>query len=131
MYIDDIPIYSPDFATHVQHVHLVLQRLSLPETCWINSIDWDFDKELENNFPAHIPVDCPADKKYIPPQLRNKLIAWTHNSPASEHPGTKRSSELIQNKYWWESMAKEINKMSCNASYVHNPRYPVTFQQGN
>lgn len=67
----------------------------LPHTCCVNVVEWDFDKEISNTFPHHVPPECSADRIYVPPQLRSKLITWAHMSPALGHPGTLRTLDLI------------------------------------
>lgn len=41
----------------------------LPETCWINAIEWDLDKEIENTLPYYVPENCPQDETCVPPRL--------------------------------------------------------------
>lgn len=102
----------------------------LPKECWINSIEWEFDEELNNSLPDPIPADCPINKKYVPPRLRNRLIVWAHTSPASGHPGTRRTLKLIQGKYWWESVAKEINDYVASCSICAQSKVPRHFPAG-
>lgn len=34
----------------------------LPDKCWINAIECDFDKELNNTLPYHRPAEYPEKK---------------------------------------------------------------------
>lgn len=77
-----------------------------------------FDKEISNTLPYHVPSGCPPTLTYMPPWLRSKLIAWAHASPASGHPGTRRTLELIKGKYWWPTSSQDVNRQfaSCSTS---------------
>lgn len=57
----------------------------LPKTCWINTIEWEFDKEIDDSLPYQVPTECPSNKRYVPPRLRNKLITWAHTTPAQQN----------------------------------------------
>lgn len=60
--------------------------------CWVNAIQWDFDKEISNTLPYHLPAECPIDRTYAPPRLKGKLNTWAHTTLTSRHPSSK---------YWW------------------------------
>lgn len=81
----------------------------LPKSCWINTIEREFDHEIENSPSHQVPGECPSNKQYVPPKQRNKLITWAQTTPGSGHPGTLHTLELIKEKYWWPAISKEIN----------------------
>lgn len=96
----------------------------LSPTCWINAISWDFDTELENTLPYHTSEECPTDKKYVPPRLRNKLISWVHTSPASGYPGTLKTCELLKERYWWPLMSRKVNEVVSSCSTCTQAKVP-------
>lgn len=38
----------------------------LPKTCWLNTIEWEFNKEIENSLPYKVPADSPSSVLYLP-----------------------------------------------------------------
>lgn len=63
----------------------------LPSTCWVNAICWEFNKEITKSLPYHVSDKCPTKLTHV----RCRLISWAHATPASRHPGMRRTWELI------------------------------------
>lgn len=99
-------------------------ELILPPECWVRAIQWNFDKEICNTLPYCVPSDCPAECNYVPPRLRYKLITWAHTTPASGHPGTREMLALIQGKYWWPSMSRDVNDLVLSSSTFAQAKVP-------
>lgn len=95
----------------------------LSPTCWVYTIEWDFDKELDNTLPYHTPSEC--KKRYVPPRLRSNISTWAQTSPASRHPDTQRTLELLKEEYY-----KSIN-MTHYALPALKPKHCDIFQWGN
>ncbi|XP_016115438.1 uncharacterized protein, partial [Sinocyclocheilus grahami] len=47
-------------------------------------------------------------KNYVPSTLRITLLDSVHTSPGSGHPGSRRTLSLLQNRYWWPNMARDV-----------------------
>lgn len=102
----------------------------LPKQYWVNAISREFDQELANTLPFHVLEECPTDRTYVPPRLQSKLITWAHTSPVSGHPGTKRTLNLLQSKYWWSSMARNVNQHVASCSICAQAKVPRHFPAG-
>lgn len=56
-------------AEALSHIHPNDQETSKPETilpdvCWVNAINWEFDEEQAQSLQYHTPVECPANLTY-------------------------------------------------------------------
>uniref|UniRef100_A0A8C1GVU0 Gypsy retrotransposon integrase-like protein 1 n=1 Tax=Cyprinus carpio TaxID=7962 RepID=A0A8C1GVU0_CYPCA len=81
----------------------------LPTKLFVNPIQWDLDeqiRELSQDLPA--PPECPANKIYIPKDLRTPLISSAHSSIGTGHPGINKTCSTLQHKYWWPGMLNDI-----------------------
>ncbi len=52
----------------------------------------------------------PEGKTYVPTSLRATLLGSLHASPGSGHPGSQRTLSLLQARYWWPSMARDVSQ---------------------
>lgn len=48
-------------------------------------------------------------KHYVPQCLRARLNTWAYTALATGHPGTRRTWEIIKDKYSWPTMTENIN----------------------
>ena len=89
----------------------------LPPHVQVFSIHWAIDEEIEKAL-EHIPVPehCPAEKIYVPIEFRNRLITWAHSSLSAGHPGEICTQQLLSNRYWLESMNKDIHTFVASCS---------------
>jgi len=59
------------------------------------------------------------NRLYVPPveNLRLDILKKCHDSPIAGHPGTARTSSLVQCTFWWPRMLNDIKNyvQSCNA----------------
>lgn len=56
--------------------------------------------------------------------MHNRLITWAHTSPAADHPGTLKTLELLKERYFWLSMAKDINEFVALCSTCAQAKVP-------
>ncbi|KAK3544465.1 hypothetical protein QTP86_012477 [Hemibagrus guttatus] len=56
------------------------------------------------------PAGCPPSKVFVPPQFRAQVMRWIHEAPSSGHPGVRRSTQLIRRRFWWPSLALEVER---------------------
>lgn len=115
----------PSLAFHHDAPQLPDLENILPQRCFVNTITWDFDKELENTLVYNTPGDCPANCTYVPPQLCSKLIKWAHICLALPGP-----YELFKEKYWQPNMHNDINKFSGSCSTSAQSKVPCHFPAG-
>lgn len=102
----------------------------LSESCFLDAITWGFDQELACTLPFHTHTECPPECTYVPPRLGAKLITWAHTSPATGQPGTRRTFELLKDKYCWQNMMEEINKYFSSCSTCAQVKVPKTLPAG-
>ncbi|KAK3524084.1 hypothetical protein QTP70_018005 [Hemibagrus guttatus] len=89
----------------------VLTEPILPPTailalvCWnlVEDIQWTHTEELP-------PAGCPPTKIFVPPQFRTQVMQWVHEAPSSGHPGVRRSTQLVRRRFWWPSLALDVER---------------------
>ncbi len=45
--------------------------------------------------------------------LRGEVITQSHDHITAEHPGVKKTKELILKEYWWPKMKKDVEAYVC------------------
>lgn len=111
------------------------KRLLMKQKClsYLKRVGWmplNVTKKLKTLYLIMYLLIIPKIKYTYLCCLHSKLIIWTHISPASGHSGTKRTLELIQSKYWWDSMAKEVNEFVASSSIYAQAKVPQHFLEG-
>ncbi|KAL0162348.1 hypothetical protein M9458_041744, partial [Cirrhinus mrigala] len=102
----------------------------LPAHLIVSPIQWDIDtwiREAILQEPA--PPECPEGKIYIPSSQCQHLLDTVHQSPGSGHPGSRRTLSLLQPRYWWSSMNRDVSRyvQSCSVCATTNtPRHLPT-----
>ncbi len=56
------------------------------------------------------PPGCPPSRLFVPEGLRSDVIRWGHCSNVACHPGVNRTSFLVRQRFWWNSMARDIRE---------------------
>uniref|UniRef100_A0A3B1J8V2 Gypsy retrotransposon integrase-like protein 1 n=1 Tax=Astyanax mexicanus TaxID=7994 RepID=A0A3B1J8V2_ASTMX len=83
----------------------------VPDTVFIAPIHWQVDEDIRNALnEISVPVSCPPEKLYVPEDFRHDLLLWAHTSVGTGHPGIQRTNQLLQAKYWWPSMIKDVER---------------------
>ena len=63
---------------------------------------WEVNADIERAVHAEpTPTQCPVGRKYVPSDVRDRLICWAHTSPSSGHPGIDQTVRCLSGKYWW------------------------------
>lgn len=76
------------------------------------NVQWEFNQELQNILPCHVPTECPYDRQYVPPRMSAKLITWAHTSSTSStsgHLSTHRTRDVVGTKYRMPFMIKGVH----------------------
>ncbi|KAI5606732.1 hypothetical protein C0J50_7543 [Silurus asotus] len=74
-------------------------------------IVWEIDEEIRtasSQEPA--PEGCPEGRVFVPTTCRWGLIQSVHGGLGTGHPGEKRTAQLVQARYWWPGMTRDINR---------------------
>ncbi|KAI2657341.1 Transposon Tf2-9 polyprotein [Labeo rohita] len=95
----------------------------IPPDLIVSPIIWDIDKNIRNTTlqePA-LP-EYPEGKIYVPHSQSQTLLGTAHKSLCSGHLGSRRTLLLLQTRYWWPSMHRDITRyvQSCSVCAMSN-----------
>ncbi|KAK3549656.1 hypothetical protein QTP86_005410 [Hemibagrus guttatus] len=83
----------------------------LPVTAILAPVQWNLVEEIQH---AHAdeppPAGCPPNRLFVPPQFRLQVMQWVHEAPSSGHPGIRRSTQLVRRRFWWPSLASDMEE---------------------
>ena len=87
---------------------------------------WDVEQQVQEalrNQPG--PSACPADRLFVPENLRSQVLQWGHNSRLACHPGSTRTCHLLTQRFWWPSLRRDVREYvracpTCNQSKSSN-----------
>ncbi|KAI2646815.1 Transposon Ty3-G Gag-Pol polyprotein [Labeo rohita] len=89
---------------------LTTEPILLP-TAILEPISWDLMEEIQQEQQHEPPPpNCHPGKHYVPQSLHQRVLQWVHTSLSSGHPGISRTHQLLQNLFWWPSMAQEVTR---------------------
>ncbi|KAL0170987.1 hypothetical protein M9458_035583, partial [Cirrhinus mrigala] len=87
-------------------------------TLIVAPVQWDLMTEIaETQGTDPPPAECPPNRTFVPPPMRNRVIQLVHDIPSSGHPGI----HLLTNRFWWPSLRSDTiafvkNCEICNIS---------------
>ncbi|KAK6316198.1 hypothetical protein J4Q44_G00137220 [Coregonus suidteri] len=103
----------------------------LPESCLVAPVVWEVDAELERALRTDpSPPQCPEGRKYVPLEVRDRLIYWAHTSPSSGHPGIGRTVHCLSAKYWWPTLARDVRVYVSSCSVCAQCKAPRHLPRG-
>ncbi|KAI5085662.1 hypothetical protein C0J45_2344, partial [Silurus meridionalis] len=71
----------------------------------------EIDQEIRTaSHQEPAPEGCPEGRVFVPTTCRRGLIQSVHEGLGTGHPGEKRTVQLIQVRYWWPGMTRDINR---------------------
>ncbi|KAK3517158.1 hypothetical protein QTP86_019099, partial [Hemibagrus guttatus] len=83
----------------------------LPGTAILAPGQWNLIEEIRR---AHTdeppPAGCPSTKLFVPLHFRQQVMQWVHEAPSSGHPGIRRSTQLVRNRFWWPSPGSDVEE---------------------
>ncbi|KAK3554752.1 hypothetical protein QTP70_033447, partial [Hemibagrus guttatus] len=83
----------------------------LPATAILAPVQWNLIEEIRR---AHAdeppPAGCPSTKLFVPLHFRQQVMQWVHEAPSSGHPGIRRSTQLVRNRFWWPSLGSDVEE---------------------
>ncbi|KAK3536390.1 hypothetical protein QTP86_008851 [Hemibagrus guttatus] len=87
----------------------VLTEPILPVPAILAPVCWNLVEEIQR---AHAedppPADCPPTKIFVPLQFCIQVMQWVHEAPSSGHPGIRRYTQLVRRRFWWPSLALDV-----------------------
>ncbi|KAK3548305.1 hypothetical protein QTP70_009572 [Hemibagrus guttatus] len=95
----------------------------LPATAILVPVQWNLIEEIRR---AHTdeppPAGCPPTKLFMPLHFRQQVMQWVHEAPSSGHPGIRRSTQLVRNRFWWSSLGSDVDVRSDVSTSGRAPR---------
>ncbi|KAL0177680.1 hypothetical protein M9458_026574, partial [Cirrhinus mrigala] len=83
----------------------------VPPDMIISPIILDLDENIGNTTLQESALpECPEGKIYVPRSQRRTLLGTAHESPGSGYPGSRQTLSLLQARYWWPSMHRDITR---------------------
>ena len=86
----------------------------LPGPCVVAALTWDVEQQVQEalrNQPG--PSACPADRLFVPENLRSQVLQWGHNSRLACHPGSTHTCHLLTQRFWWPSLRRDVREYVC------------------
>ena len=80
----------------------------IPSSCVVAPVRWGITsivKQALNNDPG---PDVPAGLLFVPRSARSQVLQWGHSSRLAVHPGSSRTLEFLQRRFWWPEMKKDV-----------------------
>ncbi|KAK3560596.1 hypothetical protein QTP86_010933 [Hemibagrus guttatus] len=89
----------------------VLTKPILPPTAILAQVCWNLVGEIQRTHAEEPPpAGCPPTKVFVPLQFRTQVMQWVHEAPSSGHPGVRRSTQLVHRRFWWSSLALDVER---------------------
>lgn len=83
----------------------------LPTSVVWGADEWSInqvDKDEQGN--QQTPEGCPANQRFVPSHIRTEVLPSGHNSRVACHAGVNRTLFLLQEHFWWPSMATDTRQ---------------------
>lgn len=65
---------------------------------------------LDSLTHAPSPSSCPTNRLYVPEPLRPRVLDWCHSSQLACHPGIHRTLFLVQQRFWWPTLHRDVKE---------------------
>ncbi len=81
----------------------------VPQKFFVSAVTWEIESKVRTaSQEVTPPSGCPPGRLFVPEALRSDVIRWRHGSKVACHPGVSRTMFLIKQRFWWPSMARDI-----------------------
>ena len=67
---------------------------------------------------------------FVPRSVRSEVLQWGHASHITAHPGTRRTLEFLQRRFWWPGMARDVASFVGACSVCARSKNPHQRPQG-
>ena len=83
----------------------------LPSACVVGAAGWEIEGVVQGaQRDQPVPQGCPPDRLFVPEVVRSPVLQWGHASRIACHPGCRRTLALLQQRFWWPSMAADTKE---------------------
>ncbi|XP_062854790.1 obscurin [Trichomycterus rosablanca] len=83
----------------------------LPPERIVAPLRWGVEEVVKRALLAEPdPGGTPTHCLYVPASARTQVLQWGHESFFAGHPGATRTLKLIQRRFWWANMARDIRQ---------------------
>ena len=83
----------------------------LPGSCVIGAVSWEVEERVKRaTVDLPVPVGCPPDRLFVPPELRSQVVHWAHTSLLSCHPGVRRTVFVVRQRFWWPGVVASVKE---------------------
>ncbi|KAK3511487.1 hypothetical protein QTP70_009005 [Hemibagrus guttatus] len=96
----------------------------------LGTIRWNLVEEIQHAQVNKLPLPaCLDNRLYVPILLCSRVLQWVHEAPSLGHPGIRRTTTLIQNRFWWPSLYQDVadHMESCTTWLVPSPKRATSF----
>ncbi|KAL0188522.1 hypothetical protein M9458_015621 [Cirrhinus mrigala] len=117
-------MHEPDCAT-------TPPETILPASVILAPVAWDIMTEItEGQAQDPPPIECPENLTYVPVHLRSRVLSEVHSPPSSGHPGIEATIELLNNRFWWQSLRSDTITFIKNCSVCNTSKTPRQLPAG-
>uniref|UniRef100_A0A096M8A1 Gypsy retrotransposon integrase-like protein 1 n=1 Tax=Poecilia formosa TaxID=48698 RepID=A0A096M8A1_POEFO len=83
----------------------------LPSSCTVGVVSWEIEDVIRQAHQAEPPPpSCPDGKIFVAASVRSRFLQWVHSSKFSGHPGISRTIALVNRRFWWPSIHKDVRE---------------------
>ena len=109
-----------------------LANISYPLSGCSFSMFWKFEKSELPDFKIvnkyiYFRTDCDSDawKLYVPEELRNQIMNYSHDSPNSSHSGIAKTLERVRRFFYWPGLVGSIRQYVLNCELCKTSKPPT------
>ncbi len=103
----------------------------LPSSRVVASIQWGIETAVKKAQQQHPdPGNGPPGRLFVPKSMRSDVLQWGHASISSGHPGSTRTLKLIQRRFWWPNMQRDVRVFVAACAVCAQNKEPRTHPHG-
>uniref|UniRef100_A0A8C4ZXL3 Gypsy retrotransposon integrase-like protein 1 n=1 Tax=Gadus morhua TaxID=8049 RepID=A0A8C4ZXL3_GADMO len=96
----------------------------LSPQCLIGAARWDIETIVRTALSGESgPSTCPPNCLFVPQSVRSQVLQWGHSSKLACHPGVRRTTALIKQRFWWPAMERSVREFveACSVCAQNKP----------
>ena len=83
----------------------------LSPQCLIGAARWDIESMVRTALSGESgPSACPPNCLFVPQSVRPQVLQWGHSSKLACHPGVRRTTALVKQRFWWPAMEGSVRE---------------------